>query len=120
MRTHIQVVIVAMILLTGCVAERTQPRRSELLGNWKTGIVQTEWGSSVLEVAFTDAGDIEFNLTPAAGGQSVISKGKYHLDGKNLIAEVFNKGEPVSIWLEGNRLVIQIPSEPAQHFIRQR
>lgn len=106
-------------LLTGCMAQKTQPQASDLLGSWKSGTVQTEWGASVLEVTFHSASDIEFKMTPAGEGQSIVSKGKYRLSGKQLVSDAINKGEPVSVWLEDNQLVIQTPSELPQRFMRK-
>jgi hypothetical protein len=58
-------------------------------------------------------------MTPTEGGRSVVSKGKYRLSGKLLSSEAINKGAPVSVWLEDNQLVIQVPSEPPQRFTRK-
>lgn len=118
-RTSIEIAVVVLSLLTGCLAQKMQPQPNELLGRWKTGTVQTEWGPSVLEVTFHNASDIEFKMTPVGGQQSFVSKGKYRLSGKQLTSEAINKGEPVSVWLENNQLVIQPPSEPAQRFTRE-
>jgi hypothetical protein len=100
------------------MAQKRQPQASDLLGSWKSGTVQTEWGESVLEVTFQSASAIEFKMTPS-GGQSIVSKGKYRLSGRQLVSDAINKGEPVSVWLEDNQLVIQTPSEPPQRFTRK-
>ncbi len=118
-RISIQVVVVVLGLLTGCMAQKTQPQVSDLLGSWKTGTIRTEWGPMVMEVTFHKPSDIEIKMTPTEGGKSFVQKGKYRLSGKQLISEAINKGEPVSIWLEDNQLVIQTPSEPPQCFTRQ-
>ena len=115
----VQVAVVVLGLLTGCMAHKTQPRASDLLGSWRTGTIQTEWGASVLEVTFHSASDIEFKMTPSAAGESIVSKGKYRLSGRQLVSEAINKGEPVSVWLEDNQLLIQTPSEPPQRFTRK-
>lgn len=118
-RMLVQIAAVILGLLTGCMAQKTQPQPSDLLGSWKSGTVQTEWGAAVLEVVFQSASDIEFKMTPADGGQSIVSKGKYRLSGRQLVSEAINKGEPVSVWLEDNQLVIQTPPEPPQRFTRK-
>ncbi|HXT39544.1 MAG TPA: hypothetical protein VN887_05930 [Candidatus Angelobacter sp.] len=101
------------------MAKKTQPTTGDLLGRWKTGTVQTEWGASVLEITFPSASDIEFKMKPVAGGQSIVSKGNYRLRGSQLISAAINKGEPVSVWLEDDQLVIQTPPEPPQRFVRK-
>jgi len=101
------------------MAQKTQPQPSDLLGSWKSGTVQTEWGAAVLEVTFQSASDIEFKMTPSGEGQSIVTKGKYRLSGRQLVSDAINKGEPVSVWLEDNQLVIQTPSEPPQRFTRK-
>ena len=118
-RIFVQVAVVVLGLLTGCMTQQTQPQARDLLGSWKTGTVQTEWGASVLEVTFHTASDIEFKMTPSEGGQSIVSKGKYRLSGRQLVSEAINKGEPVSVRLEDDQLVIHTPSEPPQRFTRK-
>src|SRR5690606_18808608 len=118
-QTWIQIAVTAIALLTGCIVQNRQPQSGELLGIWKTDPVQTEWGLSVLEVNFQDTTNVEFKMTPVGEGQSIISKGKYRLSGKQLTSEAINKGEPVLIWLEKDQLVIQIHSEKPQHFSRK-
>ncbi len=118
-RILIQVGAIVLGLLTGCMAQKSQPQASDLLGSWRTGTVQTEWGPSVLEVTFHNASDIEFKMTPAGEGQSIVSKGKYRLSGRQMVSEAVNKGESVGICLEDNQLVIQTPSEPPQRFTRK-
>ncbi len=118
-RKSIEVAVAVLGLLTGCVAHKTQPQASDLLGTWRTGTVQTEWGPAVHEVIFHSASDIEFKMTLVEAQESHVSKAKYRLSGKQLISEAINKGEPVSVWLEDNQLVIQAPSEPPQRFTRK-
>lgn len=118
-RIAVHVAVVVLNLFSGCMAEKTQPQMSDLLGTWKTATVQTEWGACVIEVTFQSASDIEFKMTPSTGGQSMLSKGKYRLSGRQLVSEAINKGEPVSVWLERNHLVLQTPSEAPQHFTRK-
>ena len=115
-----QIAVVVLALLTGCVEQGSQPQVSELLGSWKTGTVQTEWGASVLEVTFQSASDIEFKMTFPDNEQSIVGKGKFRLDGKRLISDAINKGEPVSVWLESGELVIHTPPEPPQRFTRNK
>ena len=112
----VQIAVFVLGLLTGCMARKTQPQANDLLGSWYTGVLQTEWGPSVLEITFHSSSDIEIKMVPTAGGQSIVSKGKYRLNGKQLISEVINKGELTSIWLEDNQLVIQTPPGLPQRF----
>ena len=118
-RIFVQVAVVILGLLTGCMEQKKQPQANDLFGSWKSGTVQTEWGEAVLEVTFQSASDIEFKMTPSGEGQPIVSKGKYRLNGKQLISDALNKGEPVSVWLEDNQLVIQTPSEAPQRFTRK-
>ena len=118
-RISIELAVAALALLTGCVAQKTQPQASDLLGTWKTGTVKTEWGPAVHEVTFLSASDIEFKMTLVETQESHVSKAKYRLSGKQLISEALNKGQPVSVWLEDSQLVIQAPSEPPQRFTRK-
>jgi hypothetical protein len=118
-RILVKIAAVIVGLLTGCMAQKKEPQQGDLLGSWRSGPVQTEWGVATLEVAFQSASDIEFKMTPVDGGQSIVSKGKYRLSGSQLVSDAINKGKPVAIWLEHNQLVIQTPSEPPQHFTRR-
>lgn len=83
------------------------------MGSWQSGPVKTEWGEAILELNFPSTSDIEFKMTPKIGND-MVTRGKYRIRRGQLVSDIINKGEPVSVWLEDNELVIGEPSTPPQ------
>jgi hypothetical protein len=108
-------------LILGCDGQ--EKKSKALLGTWTTLPTPTEWGLLEFEISFQTNQMIEARLvlpddrenTPA---NSRIT-GEYRLVRGQLITDVINKGNPVSIWLEGTNLFLQIPSEPPVRYFRK-
>jgi hypothetical protein len=107
-------------LILGCGGQ--EKKSKTLLGTWTTRPTPTEWGLLKFEISFQTNQIIEVIVSPTDSESSpdnIRITGEYRLVRGKLISDVINEGNPVSIWLEGTNLFLQLPSEPPVRYFRK-
>lgn len=108
-------------LILGCGGE--EKKYAALLETWTTPQSETELGPGAIEIQFLTNQMVEVCFISPENREisaaNTRAMGQYRLVRGKLISDIFNKGNPVSIWLEGTNLFLQLPSEPPVRYFRK-
>lgn len=115
--------VLSTIFGVGCNMEKSPNASANLIGTWvapadPNGYYEGEDGPTRMRMKLAANGEVEMtviHLEGPGGAGEVTINGKYSTDGRRLASEVFNKGEPVQIELQNDRLILRFEDETYEY-----
>ena len=104
----------------GCDAKR-RIATADLVGDWISGPIQTEWGPATLELRFLRSSNLELRWIPIGAGNEIRSNGPYRIVNHAIVSPIIGDQKPVECWFEHSYLLLKsaAPKEPAIRFSRK-
>jgi hypothetical protein len=88
----------------------------DLVGDWKSEPTDSEWGRVQFIVSLKENGKVEIEMMPVEGGKGIVTRGSYQIRGSYLTSDVIGGKEPVKIWFEGDKLIVDTETDPPRRF----
>jgi hypothetical protein len=113
--------LTTLILLNAAACESKNQNVSpeNLVGHWKSGTRQSEWGEVVIELTFTKDGSFRMEHRFTEEPEPLVLEGGYTAEGGKITSSVFKSGQSIEFWFEGKKLVLREDNGPV-HYSRKR
>jgi len=101
-----QIAYVVLFILLGCTMKNAN-LASFIVGKWESEAKDSEWGVVTMKITFTEKNT--FKVENFFGEQTtpLIIEGSYTFDGSHIIAKAWNKGKPIKVSKENNKLILE-------------
>jgi len=106
-----KIVFILILICWGCTMNSDDLDKF-IVGKWESGKRETEMGVIIIKVTFTDKNTFKTECFFGEESTPLIMEGVFKLIGSHLIATSWNKGEPINISSEKNKLILEIKNEP--------
>lgn len=110
--------VLLLVITSACEPRKKTVSTDSLIGTWKSGTKESEWGKVVSELTFTET---RFRMVHRflEGTKPLILEGTYNADGGKIKSSLFKNGQAVDFWFQDKHLVLREDSGPVL-YTRQR
>ena len=109
------VITLTCVLLFGCASHRQNAELAAetVLGRWESQVGTGEWGRSMARLDFDKDGKMTFRavFVDESPPKEITHNGTFRFDGKKLVLDEMNRGEPLRAWFDHGDLMLQTGAE---------